>query len=160
MRSANPVARVAVFVVVGAAIVVGLGFALWRFNRPGAQPAAPAAQALQTNQPAPAANAKADYHKLEGKWLRPDGGYVIDIKSVDGSGAMDVTYSNPRSIHVAKAQASQEGAMTKVFIELRDVNYPGSTYSLAYDPPSDQLFGIYFQAVQQQRFEVVFTRMK
>jgi len=34
-----------------------------------------------------------------------------------------------------------------VFIELRDVNYPGSTYSLTYEPASDQLKGIYYQAV-------------
>lgn len=155
--------QVAGVALLAAAIVVGLGFGWWKFSRsdaPGAPGPAPAAQAQRANPPAPATDAKADYRKLEGKWLRPDGGYVIDIKSVDASGAMDASYSNPRPIHVAKAQASQDGATTKVFIELRDVNYPGSTYTLAYDPPSDRLFGIYYQAVQQQRFEVVFERMK
>ena len=48
----------------------------------------------------------------------------------------------------------------KFFIELRDVNYPGSTYTLTYDLASDQLKGIYFQAAEQQRFEVAFVRVK
>jgi hypothetical protein len=48
----------------------------------------------------------------------------------------------------------------KVFIELRDVNYPGSTYTLAYDPVSDQLKGDYFQAALRQTFDVFFTRVK
>ena len=71
---------------------------------------------------------------------------------------MDAAYFNPGPIHVAKAEASQEGAVTKLFIELRDVNYPGSTYTLVYDAASDRLTGIYFQAVLQQRYEVFFVR--
>jgi hypothetical protein len=43
---------------------------------------------------------------------------------------------------------------------LRDVNYLGSTYTLEYNPESDQLFGQYFQAALQQTFEVVFSRQK
>ena len=73
---------------------------------------------------------------------------------------VDATYSNPKPIHVAKAEAARDGTTTKLFIELRDVNYPGSTYTLAYEPQSDQLKGIYFQALQQQNFEVIFVRMK
>lgn len=73
---------------------------------------------------------------------------------------MDAGYFNPKPIHVAKAEASQDGVAMKVFIELRDVNYPGSTYTLTYNPENDQLSGIYFQALQQQSFEVFFTRMQ
>ena len=98
------------------------------------------------------------FSKLEGKWIRTDGGYIVDIKRVDEHGKMDAAYLNPSSIHVAKAEASQEGATTKVFIELRDVNYPGSTYELVYDPQRDQLTGVYFQAVEQQHFDVTFDR--
>ena len=98
--------------------------------------------------------------KLKGKWLRPDGGYVVEVRSVENNGHMDVSYFNPRPIKVSKAEASQDGATTKVFLELRDVNYPGSTYALTYDPAGDQLKGIYYQAALQQRFEVVFVRMK
>jgi hypothetical protein len=73
---------------------------------------------------------------------------------------MTAAYFNPDPIHVAKAIASQEGALTKVFIELRDVNYPGATYSLTYDPEADQLRGIYYQPVLQESFDVFFVRMK
>ena len=45
-----------------------------------------------------------------------------------------------------------------MFIELRDVNYPGSTYTLTYDPATDQLSGNYFQAVRRENFDVVFVR--
>jgi hypothetical protein len=45
-----------------------------------------------------------------------------------------------------------------VFVELRDVNYPGSTYALTYDAERDQLKGIYYQAAMQQQFEVFFVR--
>ena len=79
---------------------------------------------------------------------------------VSPSGAMDAAYFNPKSIHVAKAEASGEGNAMKVFIELRDVNYPGSMYSLPYDPASDQLKGIYYQAVEKHRFSVDFVRLK
>ena len=84
---------------------------------------------------------------------------MLEIKTVADSGKLDATYANPRPIHVAKAEASQEDKAIKVFIELRDVNYPGSTYNLTYDPQRDSLQGIYYQAALQQQFEVVFTRI-
>jgi uncharacterized protein (DUF2147 family) len=97
---------------------------------------------------------------LQGRWQRPDGGYVIEIKNIDRVGKMEAAYFNPRPIHVAKADAARDGKTTKVFIELRDVNYPGSTYHLTYDPKNDQLKGTYFQAALKQTFEVVFDRLK
>lgn len=100
-----------------------------------------------------------EFPKLIGRWQRPDGGYIFEVKSVGADGVMDGAYFNPKSIRVAKAEASREGDATKVFIELRDVNYPGSTYSLSYDPVSDQLKGIYYQAVEKQRFPMAFVRM-
>ena len=98
--------------------------------------------------------------QLKGKWLRPDGGYVIDVRTVEDGGTMDVAYFNPRPIKVSQAAASQEGVTIKVFLELRDAHYPGSTYALTYDPASDQLQGVYYQAAIQQRFAVVFVRMQ
>ena len=152
--------RAAIIVLV-LAVAVALGYWSWKSRRPETPLNVPAqTQAVATNPPTAPAAAKTDFQKLKGKWLRPDGGYVIEIKSVDDSGKLDASYSNPRPIHVAKAEASQDGATTKVFIELRDVNYPGSTYTLVYEPQSDQLQGIYFQAIQRQNFEVIFERMK
>jgi len=123
-------------------------------------PVPPPAAVNATNQPTPVATSNRGFEKLKGRWLRPDGGYIVEIRNVEPGGKMDAAYFNPRPIHVAKAEASQDGATVKVFIELRDVNYPGSTYDLTYEAKSDQLAGIYYQAALQQQFEVVFERMK
>ena len=103
---------------------------------------------------------KAAFDSLKGHWLRPDGGYVIDIRDVDARGKLAAGYFNPRPINVSQAEASQEGDTTKVFIELRDVNYPGATYNLTYDPERDQLRGVYYQPAVRQSFDVFFIRMK
>ena len=97
---------------------------------------------------------------LKGTWLRPDGGYMLDVRDVDASSKMEAVYLNPRPIHVARAEATGDGAMLQVFVELRAPGYPGSTYTLRYEPQRDQLEGIYFQAALQQRFDVVSVRMK
>ena len=111
--------------------------------------------------PAPAATPNPEFRKLLGKWQRPDGGYVIEIKAVDEpSGKMDAAYFNPQPINVSKAMATRDGTSTRVFIELRGTNYPGSTYTLAYNPTTDQLQGIYFQAAMNQQFDVFFQRLK
>jgi len=144
-------------VILALAILTALGF-LWRNSKATNSAAAPIAQANAANPAAAAGDF--ELQKLKGAWRRPDGGYVLAIKSVVENGAMEAAYFNPNPIHVAKAEASRDGAATTVFIELRDVNYPGSTYNLIYDPASDQLKGIYYQAVEQQRFEVVFVRIK
>jgi len=107
-----------------------------------------------------AAKANPAYEKLKGRWLRDSGGYTIEIRSVGPGGKLEAAYFNPKSIHVGKAQASQQGEMLKVFVELRDVNYPGSTYSLAYDAKSDRLVGRYYQAVARETFDVYFVRLK
>lgn len=103
---------------------------------------------------------KAAFDSLKGHWLRPDGGYVIDIRDVDASGKLAAGYFNPRPINVSQAEASREGDTTKVFIELRDVNYPGATYNLTYDPERDQLRGVYYQPAVRQSFDVFFIRIK
>ena len=124
------------------------------------QPAAPTAAANTNNQATLAIAPAPLFEKLTGKWRRPDGGYILEIRSIEPGGKMDAGYANPRPINVSKAEASQDGTVTKVFIELRDVNYPGSTYTLAYDAASDQLAGIYYQAALQQQFDVFFERLK
>lgn len=98
--------------------------------------------------------------KLEGRWRRADGGYVLDIRKVRPDGALDAAYLNPRPINVSKAQATRDGATVRVFVELRAPNYPGSTYTLTYDSKRDELYGVYYQAVEGRSFDVVFARMK
>jgi hypothetical protein len=104
--------------------------------------------------------AEPDFGTLKGRWLRPDGGYILSVKEIDPSGKMDAAYYNPRPINVSKAQATREGATLKVFIELRDAGYPGSAYTLTYDAKTDRLSGVYFQAAIGQRFDVIFVRSK
>jgi len=97
---------------------------------------------------------------LTGRWFRLDGGYVLEIRGVDAAGKIDASYLNPRPINVAQAQATRDGSALKVFVELQAYGYPGSTYTLTYDPTGDQLCGVYYQAVLQQRFDVCFVRTK
>jgi hypothetical protein len=104
--------------------------------------------------------AAADFRPLIGRWQRTDGGYVIEIKRVATDGTMQAAYFNPRPINVSRATASVFKDHLKVEIELRDTGYPGSSYTLLYDPDKDALLGFYYQAVQKQNFDVVFVRMK
>ena len=124
-----------------------------------AEVAPPSTTAEDSNQPSPVPTTTPAFGKLMGKWLRPDGGYVIEIRGVEPGGKLDAGYFNPQSINVAKAEASSEGETVKVFVELRDVNYPGATYTLTYDPANDVLMGAYFQPTLQQTFDVVFERL-
>lgn len=103
---------------------------------------------------------QAKFQRLKGRWRRPDGGYVIEIKDIDANGQMAAAYFNPRPINVSQAKATLNGTTLEVFVELRDVNYPGATYNLAYDPQSDRLHGVYFQPALQQSFDVFFVRIK
>ena len=119
----------------------------------------PAAGSEKGN-PSSEEKAKPDFGKLNGRWVRTDGGYILSVKDVDPGGKMDAAYYNPRPINVSKAQATQDGATLKVFVELRDAGYPGSTYTLSYDPKTDRLGGLYYQAAIQQRFDVIFVRSK
>jgi hypothetical protein len=142
------------------AVAVAAAGGYWWFKGRQADPQPAAAQVTvdTTNPTASSATLNPAFEKLKGRWRRPDGGYVVDIRGVEPSGKLDAAYFNPGPIHVAKAEASQQGSVTMVFIELRDVNYPGSSYTLFYDAASDQLKGVYFQAVEQQRYEVFFVR--
>ena len=110
----------------------------------------------QARQPDP----RQAFQKLQGRWQRADGGYIIDIRSVDASGeAARGVFQSEAVSTLAKAEASLDGGLVKVVLELRDVNYPGSIYTLTYDEAADQLAGVYFQAVERATFDVSFTRM-
>jgi uncharacterized protein (DUF2147 family) len=103
---------------------------------------------------------KVEDNRLIGHWERPDGGYILEIKEIVKNGTLKAAYYNPRPINVARAEFSRKDGTLTVFIELRDVNYPGSKYNLKYDPKSDRLIGTYFQAVQGETYDVAFSRGK
>ena len=98
--------------------------------------------------------------KVAGKWLRADGGYVLELSDVGFGGTLTASYLYPNPINVSRAAWRLEEGLVIVFVELRDVNYPGSTYTLAYFPDPDALAGYYFQAAQGQSYEVAFERVK
>ena len=109
---------------------------------------------------APEYSKQKDYSKLVGSWIRQTGGYVIAIDKISGDGQANAAYFNPRPIHVSQAVASSKNGELSLFVELRDQGYPGSTYTLRYNPEYDALVGVYFQAAMQQSFDVAFTRKK
>jgi hypothetical protein len=113
-----------------------------------------------TNSRKETGQAPADYPRLAGTWVRPDGGYMLEIKDVGPDGGMKAGYFNPNPIHVAKAEWQRTEGRLQVFVELRDVNYPGSTYKLVYFPENDTFAGVYHQAMQNQDFDVGFMRVK
>ena len=141
--------------IVGGAIAIAAVIAVAVFRLTSAPPA---------SAPAPTGGAaKAESvseQRLVGRWLRPDGGYILEIRRGHANGHLDAAYFNPRPIHVARAEWRREGGHLRVLIELRDVNYPGSTYTLNFSSEQDRLVGAYFQAAQQQTFDVEFVRQK
>jgi hypothetical protein len=150
------------WVLAGLAVTVAMAgiFLLVRGQNPGAKDSEPVAGSASRDRTQATAVQKASFQALLGKWIRPDGGYIISVQSVDPDGRVDAGYFNPRPINVSRAQASLEGQTVKLFIELQAAGYPGSTYELVYDPGNDILVGVYFQAAMQQRFEVMFVRSK
>jgi len=99
-----------------------------------------------------------DEQRLEGRWIRPDGGYILELKEVKKDGTLKASYFNPRPIKVFKAEWSRKKGAINVFVELRDFNYPGSKYNLEFDSKTDKLKGTYFQAVYGETYDVEFVR--
>lgn len=99
-----------------------------------------------------------DTSVIIGEWIRPDGGYVIHVRSIDPDGSVDAGYFNPGEINVAEAEVSVWKGFVKLFLELRDEGYPGSTYTLYYYEEEDALGGFYYQAAVDKTYEVVFLR--
>lgn len=109
---------------------------------------------------AESSNQTTQAQSLIDRWVRPDGGYVLELREFASDGNLAAAYYNPRPINVARAGWRPAAEGIDLFVELRDLNYPGSIYTLHYDPANDRLQGIYFQAVQQQSFQVMFTRSR
>ena len=97
---------------------------------------------------------------LTGRWVRPDGGYILELRDIKKDGGLRAAYFNPRPINVHRATWSRKERAIHVFVELRDANYPGSKYDLTYDPTTGALRGTYYQAVEKQSYDIEFVRMK
>ncbi len=124
-----------------------------------APPTVASSEPTDAVKPLPAATRQ----KLLGSWQRTDADYAIEIRLVNEDCVTDARYFNPfnqRSINVAKATLTEQAGGAEFFMELRDVGYPGSTYTLRYDEPSDSFSGIYYQAAMQQSYDVSFQRLR
>jgi len=126
---------------------------------PAASPETEAKSATAQAEPARSESSD-DFKILEGKWLRDDGGYVLEIRRAERDGKLEAAYFNPSPIRVAKAEAKRQSGLIQVFVELRDQGYPGCTYNLVYDAGHNCLAGTYFQAAMGQTFPVVFARSR
>jgi hypothetical protein len=106
-------------------------------------------------------NTKIDQNQLVGRWVRTDseGNYIIEIKSA-ADGKLDASYFNPNPIKVGRAEWQQKNGSLVIVVELQDVNYPGSTYTLNLLPAQDRLTGNYYQAVEGTNFNVEFVRTR
>ena len=101
-----------------------------------------------------------DKNLLAGDWVRTDASYLVKIIKVNDDRTLEAQYFNPNPIKVGKANWEESYGSLKIMIELRDVNYPGSTYTLNYLPDRDILAGDYYQAVEGLTFYVEFSRSK
>ena len=118
-----------------------------------------------TNVPEKAKNTGSDdavtvESKLKGRWMRSDGNYILQVFAVSADSTLNAGYYNPGQINVESGEWLKQDGRLFIRIVLRDVNYPGSTYILEYQPQGDFLSGNYFQAVDGVNYDVTFTREK
>jgi hypothetical protein len=141
----------AIFGVVILAPVVGVIF--WMNRDVG--------QLSKSSTPPAQMQTKIDQNQLVGRWVRTDseGNYIIEIKSA-ADGKLDASYFNPNPIKVGRAEWQQKNGSLVIVVELQDVNYPGSTYTLNLLPAQDRLTGNYYQAVEGTNFNVEFVRTR
>jgi hypothetical protein len=166
--SARPAGKVVFLIFVLLVVVIG---GLYFFNRGGDGAPTPPDTATTNSsttastEPEDVSGAEAGpktkeaFAPLVGRWLREDGGYVIEITEVMPDGRLKAAYFNPSPIHVSRAAAVELEGSLKVGIELTDVNYPGCLYTLVFNSALDQLQGQYFQAGSGQTYDIAFVRM-
>jgi hypothetical protein len=115
----------------------------------------------QSTEDTSQSNRKAiDKNLLIGDWVRTDASYLIKINSLNEDGTLEANYFNPNPINVGSSTWEESYGNLRIIVELQDVNYPGSKYTLSYLPDRDILAGDYFQAVQGLNFYVEFVRNK
>jgi len=72
---------------------------------------------------------KGDEQRLIGRWVRPDGGYTLELKEIKKDGILKAAYFNPRPINIARSELSRKDGMLTVFVELRGGTVPPRTAS-------------------------------
>jgi hypothetical protein len=141
------------FSVVIAGAVIGILF--WKNSKTSQTTNTPTSKASPSTT-----SVAANQNLLVGRWVRTDsdGNYIIEIKTTSADGKLEASYFNPNPIKVGHAGWEIKNSRLTVMIELRDENYPGSTYTLNFFPSEDRMMGNYYQAVEGQNFDVEFVR--
>jgi hypothetical protein len=139
-------------------IPLGAILLLWTISCGEAK--SPEATAPEPVQAAAAPAAAVDKNRLAGTWERTDAPYQLVLSDIASDGTMKAQYLNPNPINVSKSNWVDGKDVISVFVELRDVNYPGSNYTLTYFPDRDMLIGKYFQAVEGVTYDVAFARAR
>jgi uncharacterized protein (DUF2147 family) len=87
------------------------------------------AQSIAAAADTPQSAGKIDEQRLLGHWVRPDGGYILELKEIGKDGTLKAAYFNPRPINVARADwKRKQGVIT---VAGCDVNYRAQ-YDLQY----------------------------
>ena len=137
-------------ILTGVVIILSLALLLWR-SAEGPFSATKGAVGQTENF--------AQARRLEGQWVRPDGGYRLVIEDVKPDGSLKASYFNPSKINVSISNWKVEDDRLGLFIELRDTNYPGSKYTLVHAKEKDVLEGTYFLAVTKETYSVKFLKI-
>ncbi|WP_281322931.1 hypothetical protein [Flavobacterium aestivum] len=103
---------------------------------------------------------KADKNLIKGLWGRTEGVGEINISEVRDNGLLKATFCNPKSINIEKAVWTNSSDVLRIYILLREDNYPGSSFSLNYIAEKDLLLGVYFDALTNISYTVSFKRVK
>lgn len=137
-----------------AALALGMGAMMGGCGRSGDRPAEPeAAEAVPATPGVPAV-----LEGVLGRWVREDGGYVLEVRGGGSDGTLEAGYFNPAPITVSRAAWIKAGDRLQLFVELTGSGYDGSTYVLHHEPQRDRLVGEYRQAVQGQTYQIEFAR--
>lgn len=97
--------------------------------------------------------------KLTGKWLRDDGNYTLEIKSVNENGTLNVAYFNPKPTELGRTEWMMYKNKLHVLVELKGP-YVLSNYQLVYDEETKRLSGTFFQAVEQETYSIYFDKVE
>lgn len=95
---------------------------------------------------------------IKGKWVRPDGGYILEISEILDDKNLKASYFNPSDIKISVATYEVVKGDIKIHIEFDHKDYRGSKYNLTYDTEKGILSGAYYQATMGQTYNIVFIR--
>jgi hypothetical protein len=103
---------------------------------------------------------KQDKNLLKGVWGRTDATGVVNISEVLDNGLLKTTFYSPKMINIEKAVWTNSSDVLRIYILLREDNYPGSSFSLNYMAEKDLLLGVYFDALTNESLTISFERIK